>query len=114
MPGERVRTIPMFDLGMADTAYPYLLSLSQAETERILAEHLDSKGTTVSRGTELVALQQHPDSVQATLRQRLGVEAGQPALILVRPDGYIGYLSHSSQLTPMLSYLDRWIPPHAA
>jgi 2-polyprenyl-6-methoxyphenol hydroxylase-like FAD-dependent oxidoreductase len=48
--------IPMFDLGLDDTAYPYLLFLSQAETERILAEHLDTVGVPVERGVELVNL----------------------------------------------------------
>src|SRR5688572_5671986 len=28
--GTRVRSVPMFDLGLSDTAYPYLLFLSQA------------------------------------------------------------------------------------
>ena len=48
------RTISMrlFDLGVADTAYPYLLFLSQAETERILGEHLARHGVLVERGTE--------------------------------------------------------------
>jgi hypothetical protein len=32
--------MPLFDIGLTDTAYPYLLFLSQAETERILADHL--------------------------------------------------------------------------
>src|SRR5262245_1662010 len=35
--GDRELTVPLFDLGLADTAYPFLLFLSQAETERILA-----------------------------------------------------------------------------
>ncbi|MBX6723878.1 MAG: FAD-dependent monooxygenase, partial [Dactylosporangium sp.] len=34
---SRQLAMPMFDLGLADTAYPYLLFLSQAETERVLA-----------------------------------------------------------------------------
>lgn len=38
--GGRVLAVPMFDLGLGDTAYPFLLFLSQAETERILGEHL--------------------------------------------------------------------------
>jgi 2-polyprenyl-6-methoxyphenol hydroxylase-like FAD-dependent oxidoreductase len=65
---DRVLTMPMFDLGLDDTAYPYLLFLSQAETERILVEHLDGKGIAVHRGVELTALQQDPDTVTATLR----------------------------------------------
>src|SRR5258707_1571702 len=32
----RVLPVPMFDLGLDDTAYPHMLFLSQADTERIL------------------------------------------------------------------------------
>src|SRR5262249_53340347 len=39
VPG-RVLIVPMFDLGLDDTAYPFLLFLSQAETERVLGEYL--------------------------------------------------------------------------
>lgn len=34
---RRVVALRLFGIGIADTAYPYLLS--QAETERILGEH---------------------------------------------------------------------------
>jgi 2-polyprenyl-6-methoxyphenol hydroxylase-like FAD-dependent oxidoreductase len=63
----RVLTAPMFDIGLDDTAYPYLLFLSQAETERILADHLADNGIAVHRAVELTALQQGPDVVAATL-----------------------------------------------
>ncbi len=34
----------LFDIGIQDTAYPFLLFLSQAETERVLLEHLATAG----------------------------------------------------------------------
>src|SRR5260221_14033105 len=49
VPG-RVRGGPMFDLGLDDTAYPYLLFLSQAETARVLGENLAAAGVVVERG----------------------------------------------------------------
>jgi 2-polyprenyl-6-methoxyphenol hydroxylase-like FAD-dependent oxidoreductase len=64
----RVRSIPMFDLGLADTAYPYLLFLSQAETERVLADHLHSRGVTVERGVELTSITGDGDRVTCRLR----------------------------------------------
>ncbi len=64
----RERAAPLFDFGLADTAYPYLLFLSQAETERILGEHLSNVGITVERGVELVDLTPDGDSVAAALR----------------------------------------------
>jgi len=66
--GRRTLAIRLFDLGLDDTAYPYLLFLSQAETERILAGHLGSLEVAVERGVELVDLRPTADSVVATLR----------------------------------------------
>jgi 2-polyprenyl-6-methoxyphenol hydroxylase-like FAD-dependent oxidoreductase len=68
----RVLSVPMFDLGLADTAYPFLLFLSQAETERILAENLHARGIAVERGAELTGLQRGPDAVTVTLRHAGG------------------------------------------
>jgi 2-polyprenyl-6-methoxyphenol hydroxylase-like FAD-dependent oxidoreductase len=64
----RVRTLPMFDLGLGDTAYPYLLFLSQAETERILLQHVLDAGVTVDRGVELIHLSAASDNVTCRLR----------------------------------------------
>src|SRR5260370_24769966 len=49
----RVLEVPMFDLRPDDTAYPYLLVLSQAEPERILGEHLAAAGIHAQRGVEV-------------------------------------------------------------
>ncbi|RAO01946.1 3-(3-hydroxy-phenyl)propanoic acid hydroxylase [Micromonospora saelicesensis] len=64
----RARTVPLFDLGLSGTAYPYLLFLSQAETERILNEHLAAVGLDVERGVEMVGLDRAADGAVATLR----------------------------------------------
>ncbi|MCO1593939.1 FAD-dependent monooxygenase [Micromonospora sp. RHAY321] len=64
----RARTVPLFDLGLSGTAYPYLLFLSQAETERVLGEHLAAVGLDVERGVELVGLDGAVDGAVATLR----------------------------------------------
>ena len=50
----RSARLPLFDMGMADTAYPYLLFLSQAETEAAMVEHLAEVGVTVEWGTRLL------------------------------------------------------------
>jgi 2-polyprenyl-6-methoxyphenol hydroxylase-like FAD-dependent oxidoreductase len=39
--GRRSVEIPLFDLGFDDTAYPFLLFVSQADTEDILNQHLE-------------------------------------------------------------------------
>src|SRR5215218_1055398 len=41
--GRRVVQAPLFDIGADDTAFPFLLFLSQAETEEILLRHLAAR-----------------------------------------------------------------------
>ena len=67
----RMRTValPLFDLGLADTAHPYLLFLSQAVTEQVLGDHLQSAGLEVERRVTFVGLRQQSDSVSALLRR---------------------------------------------
>jgi 2-polyprenyl-6-methoxyphenol hydroxylase-like FAD-dependent oxidoreductase len=66
--GARRVRVRLFDVGLQDTAYPFLLFLSQAVTEEVLAEHLDGKGVRVERGTALSALEQDGNGVTCTLR----------------------------------------------
>ncbi|MCW3844998.1 FAD-dependent monooxygenase [Micromonospora yasonensis] len=70
--GRRQRSVRLFDLGLPDTAYPYLLLLSQAETERLLGEHLTTVGVSVERGVELAGLDLTGRAAVATLRDRDG------------------------------------------
>jgi 2-polyprenyl-6-methoxyphenol hydroxylase-like FAD-dependent oxidoreductase len=85
--GRREVAVPLFDFGLADTAYPYLLFLSQAETERILVDHLTAAGTTVERGAQLVGLQPDADIVSAVLRHDDGHEEHIRARYVVGCDG---------------------------
>jgi 2-polyprenyl-6-methoxyphenol hydroxylase-like FAD-dependent oxidoreductase len=83
----RVRSVPMFDLGLADTAHPYLLFLSQAETERVLSDHLHRHGLAVERGVELTAMAQHTDWVSCRLRHFDGRDETLDASYAVGCDG---------------------------
>jgi 2-polyprenyl-6-methoxyphenol hydroxylase-like FAD-dependent oxidoreductase len=65
---RRVVSVRLFDLGLADTAYPFLLFLSQAQTERILGDHLAQQRVTIQRQTELVQLSPAGDHVGCRLR----------------------------------------------
>jgi 2-polyprenyl-6-methoxyphenol hydroxylase-like FAD-dependent oxidoreductase len=88
--GERGgRSVPvrLFDIGIEDTAYPFLLFLSQAETERILAGHLSRGGVQVERGTELVDLADGEGAVTCTVRDRDGDEERVTARYVVGCDG---------------------------
>src|SRR5512133_2000530 len=70
--GERVVPIRLFDVGLEDTAYPFLLFISQAETEAVLNEHLAARGIEVERGVELVTFSTGEHYVGCTLRHRDG------------------------------------------
>lgn len=83
---RRTVSIPLFDIGLDDTAYPYLLFLSQAETERILVDHLTGHGIQPERGTELIALDQDDDTVTCGLRSA-GTEESVIARYVVGCDG---------------------------
>lgn len=76
----RVVRVPLFDLGMDDTAYPFLLFVSQAETEAVLNDHLARQGVAVERGVALADLELRSDHVTCSLRHADGrverVEAG--------------------------------------
>ncbi|NES27024.1 NAD(P)-binding protein [Micromonospora terminaliae] len=85
--GRRQRSVPLFDLGLPDTAYPYLLFLSQAETERLLGEYLARLGVGVERGVELVGLDPTGRAAVATLRDRDGRVERVPARYVVGCDG---------------------------
>jgi 2-polyprenyl-6-methoxyphenol hydroxylase-like FAD-dependent oxidoreductase len=70
--GGRAAAVPLFDLGLEDSPYPYLLFLSQAETEAVLAAGLAARGVEVERGAELVSLTRD----ETTVRCRLSTASG--------------------------------------
>jgi 2-polyprenyl-6-methoxyphenol hydroxylase-like FAD-dependent oxidoreductase len=66
---ERLVAVRLFDVGLEDTAYPFLLFISQAEIEAVLNEYLAEQGVDVERGIELVEFQAGQEDVICTLRQ---------------------------------------------
>jgi 2-polyprenyl-6-methoxyphenol hydroxylase-like FAD-dependent oxidoreductase len=84
---RRVVRVRLFGLGLADTAYPFLLFVSQAETEAVLNDHLAASGVSVERGVELVAFSTGEDAVTCTLRHRDGRTEQVHARYLVGCDG---------------------------
>ncbi|GAA2719152.1 FAD-dependent monooxygenase [Cellulomonas aerilata] len=84
---RRTVEVPLFDIGLDDTSYPYLLFLSQAETESVLGEHLRSGGVTLERGVELVGLTQDDDGVTCRVRDGSGTDRTVRARYVVGCDG---------------------------
>jgi 2-polyprenyl-6-methoxyphenol hydroxylase-like FAD-dependent oxidoreductase len=70
-----------------DTRYPFILSVPQSVTERVLTEHLGQLGGTVERGVELVSLAQHDGGVDASLRHTDGHDERVRARFVIGADG---------------------------
>ncbi|MGW2384996.1 FAD-dependent monooxygenase [Streptomyces sp. NPDC001658] len=83
---RRVVRLPLFDIGCDDTPYPFLLFLSQAETERVLGTWLAARDVEVERGTELVGAERTGGLVTCRLR-RDGAEETVRARYVVGCDG---------------------------
>lgn len=85
--GRRVAAITLSDFGAADTRYPFILFISQAETERILGEYLSGSGVAIERGVELVSFEQQDEHVGCVLRHPDGRDEHIRAAYLLGCDG---------------------------
>ena len=85
--GRRVAAVTLGDIGAADTRYPFILFVSQAETERILNEHLSGAGVAIERGVELVSFEQLEQHVACVIRHADGREEHIRAAYLAGCDG---------------------------
>jgi 2-polyprenyl-6-methoxyphenol hydroxylase-like FAD-dependent oxidoreductase len=94
--GGRVVRVRLFGLGLDDTAYPFLLLVSQAETEQVLGDHLAGCGVPVERGVELVGFHADPDAVSCTLRHQDGRIEQVRARYLVGCDGARSTVRHGA------------------
>ena len=74
-------------VGVHDTRYPFILFLSQAETERILVEHLSGSGVAIERGVELARFDLLEQGVDCVLRHPDGREERVRVGYLVGCDG---------------------------
>jgi 2-polyprenyl-6-methoxyphenol hydroxylase-like FAD-dependent oxidoreductase len=75
------------DFGAGDTCFPFVLFVSQAETEALLGEHLGAHGIPIERGVELVRYELAEDGVDVTLLHHDGAEERVRTQYLVGCDG---------------------------
>jgi 2-polyprenyl-6-methoxyphenol hydroxylase-like FAD-dependent oxidoreductase len=68
--GQRIAEIAMH--GTIDSRYPYILIVSQSDTERVLTEHLAGLGVAIERSTEVLDFEQDASGVTARLRRADG------------------------------------------
>ncbi len=84
--GRRAADLQLGDIGVDDTSFPFVLFVSQAETEALLERHLNDLGGAVERPVELLSLTQDAEGVTAHLR-RGGADETLRARFVVGADG---------------------------
>lgn len=68
--GQRIAEIAM--QGTIDSKYPYILIVSQSDTERVLTDHLSELGVSIERSTTMIDFEQDGAGVTARLRLASG------------------------------------------
>jgi 2-polyprenyl-6-methoxyphenol hydroxylase-like FAD-dependent oxidoreductase len=85
--GGRHADVSLGGFGATDTRFPFILFISQAETEAIIGNHLTSHGVTIERGVELSDFVMNADAVDAVLQSDDGQRQHVRAKYLVGCDG---------------------------
>ncbi len=88
---NQTEQIAGIDMSSVASPYPFVFSLPQSETERILIEHLQDLGVSVERERELIGLTQTDTAVHAVIRDANGAEETMETPWLLGCDG-----AHSS------------------
>jgi len=97
--GRRAVDVEFGDIGVDDTPYPFILFVSQAETERVLEEHLENLGVEVERPVELLTFEEDAEGVSARLRHEDGREEDVRARYVVGADGAHSVVRHTTGLS---------------
>jgi 2-polyprenyl-6-methoxyphenol hydroxylase-like FAD-dependent oxidoreductase len=84
---KRVASVTLGGIDAEDTRYPFILFVSQAETERLLGEHLSGSGVTIERGVELTKLDAGEQGIDCLLRHPDGQEERLHAAYVLGCDG---------------------------
>jgi 2-polyprenyl-6-methoxyphenol hydroxylase-like FAD-dependent oxidoreductase len=74
-------------MGAVDTRFPFILFVSQAETEAVLNDHLDAAGVSVERGHELISFDREDDGLRCVLRRADGERERVDTRFLIGCDG---------------------------
>ncbi len=96
--GTPAATFDVGALGVDDTPFPFMLFLSQVETERVLDEHLARRGIEVDRSVALVGLTQDEHGVTAAV-EREGRPETIRAQYVIGADGAHSAVRHALGLS---------------
>jgi 2-polyprenyl-6-methoxyphenol hydroxylase-like FAD-dependent oxidoreductase len=84
---RRLAEVQLGAIRAVDTRFPFILFVSQAETEKVLGEHLSRSGVPIERGVELLEFSAGDEVVDCVLRDREGHREAVSAAYLVGCDG---------------------------
>jgi 2-polyprenyl-6-methoxyphenol hydroxylase-like FAD-dependent oxidoreductase len=93
---DRDKSLLRINFAKIRSAYPFILTLPQNETEAILTDRLASLGGTVERGQEAVLLVPEDDRATVTLRDATGSSVRVSARDVVGADGYHSLVRQAS------------------
>jgi 2-polyprenyl-6-methoxyphenol hydroxylase-like FAD-dependent oxidoreductase len=85
--GNAAAQVQLGGFAAKDTRFPFILFVSQAETEDLLSTHLTESGATIERGVELLSTTPGEDAVHCVLRHASGRDEAVRARYLVGCDG---------------------------
>ncbi|WP_434657890.1 FAD-dependent monooxygenase [Pseudomonas sp. R3-56] len=105
---SNARRVLNYNFSCLDATYPMLLSLPQPQTEKILLERLTELGVEVEWNTELVDIENQPESVQVTLRHGDGREESCASRWAVACDGARSNIRKRLEMTFEGSSYDRF------
>ena len=70
--GGRSADVRLAGFAAPDTRFPFILFVSQAETEAVFGDHLTTRGVVIERGVEVTDFVGDPDGVDVALRNAAG------------------------------------------
>jgi 2-polyprenyl-6-methoxyphenol hydroxylase-like FAD-dependent oxidoreductase len=84
---QAIAEVQLDGIGAKDTRFPFILFVSQAETEALLNQHLRARGVEAERGVELISFEPRVRGVRCVLRHDEGHEEAVQAEYIVGCDG---------------------------
>lgn len=85
--GRAVAGVTLGNIGAVDTRFPFILFVSQAETEAVLNDYLRACGVLIQRGNELVSYERKADGVRCVLQRDDGRQERVRTRFLIGCDG---------------------------
>jgi 2-polyprenyl-6-methoxyphenol hydroxylase-like FAD-dependent oxidoreductase len=85
--GRAAAAVTLGEIGAVDTRFPFILFVSQAETEEVLNEYLRASGVVIERSTELVSFEREDDGLRCLLERDDGRQERLHTRFLIGCDG---------------------------